>query len=330
MTLALKIKTMSKLSNYLQSFMLCLSTFSVSYAEQLEVSGGEANWNIQLLPDMEFTAYWYLWSNGGATLTFDPQLSDNPSWLSSLTVDNPSSANCNEISIIQVDIVAPSQTGMYSITITDLNGIYVPLNLNLMVTETLFHLDSLFIPGVVNQAIEVPQVEINDGLSNIGCLEQFFPGESQTFTYEWLMGNAPGTATTTPSELTLSNGESGNIMNSAIFSAAGVYTTYRIAKAQYGSYLLVGKIVFSISEVAAIDDTKLSVQNSPFPNPAVSKITFFTKESFELVNQLGKRVIVPHLIDNSGRTELDIRTLETGIYNLKLGNNFHKIVKTDY
>ena len=161
---------MSKIFNYLLSFILCLSSISVSYAEQLEISGGEANWNIQLLPDMEFTGYWYLWSNGGTTLTFDPQLSDSPSWLSSLTVDNPVSANCTEISIIQVNIVAPAQTGMYSITITDLNGIYVPINLNLMVTETLFHLDSLFIPGFVNQAIEVPQTEINDGLSDIGCI----------------------------------------------------------------------------------------------------------------------------------------------------------------
>ncbi len=320
---------MSKIFNYLLSFILCLSSISVSYAEQLEISGGEANWNIQLLPDMEFTGYWYLWSNGGATLTFDPQLSDSPSWLSSLTVDNPVSANCAEISIIQVNIVAPAQTGMYSITITDLNGIYVPINLNLMVTETLFHLDSLFIPGFVNQAIEVPQTEINDGLSNIGCLEQFFPGESQTFSYEWLMGNAPGTASTTPSEITLNNGESGNILNSAIFSAAGVYTTYRISKAQYGSYLLVGKVVFSISEVTAIADDKLSAQNYPFPNPAISKITFFTKESFELTNQLGKRVMVPHTSNNEGRTELDLSSLETGIYNLKLGSKFHKIVKTD-
>jgi hypothetical protein len=320
---------MSKIFNYLLSFILCLSSISVSYAEQLEISGGEANWNIQLLPDMEFTGYWYLWSNGGATLTFDPQLSDSPSWLSSLTVDNPVSANCTEISIIQVNIVAPAQTGMYSITITDLNGIYVPINLNLMVTETLFHLDSLFIPGFVNQAIEVPQTEINDGLSDIGCIEQFFPGESQTFSYEWLMGNAPGTASTTPSEITLNNGESGNILNSAIFSAAGVYTTYRISKAQYGSYLLVGKVVFSISEVTAIDDDKLSAQNYPFPNPAISKITFFTKESYELTNQLGKRVMVPHTSNNEGRTELDLSSLETGIYNLKLGSKFHKIVKTD-
>lgn len=321
---------MSKISNYLLSFILCLSCYTFSYADQFDVSGGEANWNIQLLPEMEFTGYWYLWSNGATSLTYAPQLSDNPSWLSSFTIDNPVSANCTEISIIQVNIVAPAQPGMFSITITDLNGIYVPINLNLMVIETLFHLDSIFIQGVVNQAIEVPQTEINDGLSTIGCIEQFFPGESQTFAYEWLMGNAPGTASTTPSEITLNNGESGNILNAAIFNAAGVYTTYRISKVQYGSYLLVGKVVFSISEVTAIDDDKLSVQNSPFPNPAISKITFFTKESFELTNQLGKRVMVPHSIDNEGRTELDLTTLQTGIYNLRLGSNFHKIVKTDY
>ncbi|MEX1190182.1 MAG: T9SS type A sorting domain-containing protein [Bacteroidia bacterium] len=310
-------------------FLLLLSIVNPfnTQAETLDKLGGESNWDIQLLPGMEFSGYWYVWSNGGATLTFSPQLSEQVAWINTITLTNPSSSNCDEITTIKVDYIAPSQTGLYTVTLSDGNGIYPDIIINMLVTDNLTPLDSVFIPGFVNQNIQIPQTETNLGASTLGCLSPFFPGSSQTYTYEWITGNIPGTLATEPTELTLNNGESGQILNSATFTQPGQYTVYRISEKEFSSFLLVGKVVFTISEITSIENEKPKGPILLYPNPASSKVILPLDNTFRLTDLRGREAEVPSRIIDENTMELDVSELSKGMYVITSKEVYYRFIK---
>lgn len=297
-------------------------------AQQEFRSSRDFTWQIQLRPNMTFTGYWFFWSNGSAPITLNSQLENPTDWVSSITLENATTSSCSEIGTLKFEIVAPNDPGIYSARIMDLNSNFDPIEVTLLVSDILIPIDSINLTGIVNQEIVVPEPRLNDGKSNLGCVEPFYPGLSESYEFFWHADGIPGTIATSPSEFTLLNDEQIILQNSATFSQAGNFTAYRYGKVEYSNSLWVLKVNFSISETPAGINTTAPTKNAiAFPNPAENFVTIPSDASISLYSIDGKFIRDITTNTNQSQTQIDLSDLKAGIYIAKAGLNNYRIIK---
>lgn len=302
--------------------------FHQGKAQQEVRSNRDFQWLMQLKPNMTLSAYWFFWSNGSTAITMNAQLESPTPWVSEISLENATSSSCSEIGTMKVDLVAPSIPGIYTARIVDLNENYDPINVTLLVSDELIPLDSINLSGFVNQAIVVPEPRINDGKADMGCLDPFYPSESESYDLFWDTDGIPGSISTNPSQFTLLNEEQIVLQNSATFTQAGNYTAYRYGKVEFSNALWVLKVNFSIAENPTGINKITSVNTNPaYPNPAVDFVVIPSNENGSLYSIDGKFIKVLNAVDKQSNINIDVKDLNSSVYIAKIGVSNFKIIK---
>jgi len=323
----IKFQDMKKALVLLVSLLISITSTEV-FAQQEFRSSRDSQWLIQLRPEMTLSAYWFFWSNGVASITMNAQLENPTSWVSDITLENATSSSCSEIGTMKMDLVAPSMPGLYTARILDLNSNYDPINITLLVSDVLIPLDSINLTGFVNQEILVPEPRINDGKSNLGCLDPFYPSDSESYEFFWIADGIPGSISTTPSEFTLMNDEQIVLQNSASFSQAGSYSAFRVGKVEFSDALGVLKVNFSIAEnPTGIDLPVGNITIMAFPNPASDFVTIPSNSDILIYSVDGKLIRKVNSVNNQSQMQINISDLKSGIYIAQSGLNNYRIVK---
>lgn len=288
----------------------------------------DSQWLMQLRPGMTLSAYWFLWSASANAITINAQLENPTPWISEIILDDTTSTSCSDINTMRLNVVAPTEPGVYTARILDLNFNYEPINIILLVSDVLIAVDSLDLNAVVNEELVIPEPRINDGKSNLGCVDPYYPSTSESYEFFWLTGGIPGSITTTPSEFTLQNEEQIILQNSAIFTQAGNYTAYRLGKVEFSSALWVLKVNFTVTEsTLGLGQNSLNTNKMLYPNPTTDFIHIPSRLPIYIRSVDGKLVKVIQPITTNTESKIDISDLIPGIYLAQTGNQTFKIIK---
>jgi hypothetical protein len=314
---------------FLFLYIFGVSILNLSYSQSNnDVQSRDSQWLMQLRPGMTHSAYWFLWAGGSTAVSINAQLETPTAWISEIIMDDTTSTSCSDINTMRLNLVAPTEPGVYTARILDLNLNYDPINITLLVSDILVPLDSLNLNAVVNQELLIPEPRLNDGKSNLGCIDPFYPSTSESYEFFWITGGIPGTITTTPSEFTLLNDEQIIIQNSALFTQAGNYTAYRLGKVEFSSALWVLKVNFNVTDtIIGINDIANKDSKIAYPNPAKDFI-FIPNTGQIVIRSIDGKIIKTLNSDNvNSSIKVDISGLIPGIYFAQSGENTFKIVK---
>lgn len=234
---------------------------------------GTTNYEITLLPNQQFTGYWYYSTNGTTTKNGNFSMASAPSWLTGVSPANFSSSSCSDIVPVGFSFQAPSVPGVYTYTVFETNGNWNDMSITLTVTNTPDADTTRIVGNVFNTDTTFFDWSWNG--FDMSCLTNYFPSTQLTFDYD-LVPNVSW-LNIQPSSATIDTSQTLRVNKVFQNNTAGTYYTLQVVETEwysYPSFRYFEYVVQSTAQYSSIPDETWQITGAkPYVNSTISGYT---------------------------------------------------------